>query len=94
MVDKALKKNFDRIELEEMIQVALLCTQFTSANRPKMSEVLRMLEGDGLAEKWEASQQRAETPRYRGGFDTPQRYADLIDESSLVVEAMELSGPR
>lgn len=94
MVDKALKKNFDRIELEEMIQVALLCTQFTSANRPKMSEVLRMLEGDGLAEKWEASQQRAETPRYQGGFDTPQRYSDLIDESSLVVEAMELSGPR
>lgn len=92
MVDKDLMKDFDRIELEEMVQVALLCTQFNAANRPKMSEVLRMLEGDGLAEKWEACQ-KFETPRYRA-FETPQKYSDLIDESSLVMEAMELSGPR
>ncbi|XP_031100249.1 protein NSP-INTERACTING KINASE 3-like [Ipomoea triloba] len=94
MVDKDLRTNFDRIELEEMVQVALLCTQFNPSHRPKMSEVLRMLEGDGLAEKWEASQ-RAETPRHRAhGNSLPQRYYDLIEESSLVVEAMELSGPR
>nr|GMD17038.1 protein NSP-INTERACTING KINASE 3 [Ipomoea batatas] len=94
MVDKDLRTNFDRIELEEMVQVALLCTQFNPSHRPKMCEVLRMLEGDGLAEKWEASQ-RAETPRHRAhGNSLPQRYYDLIEESSLVVEAMELSGPR
>lgn len=39
----------------EMLQVALLCTQYVPAHRPKMSEVVRMLEGDGLAEKWAAS---------------------------------------
>ena len=38
-----------------MLQVALLCTQFLPAHRPKMSEVVRMLEGDGLAEKWAAA---------------------------------------
>lgn len=93
MVDKDLKNNFDRIELEEMVQVALLCTQFIPTYRPKMSEVLRMLEGDDLAEKWEASQ-KVETPRYRTSENTPKRYSDYIEESSLVVEAMELSGPR
>ncbi|KAG5236228.1 protein NSP-INTERACTING KINASE [Salix suchowensis] len=93
MVDKDLRSNFDRIELEEMVQVALLCTQFNPSHRPKMSEVLKMLEGDGLAEKWEASQ-RAETPRIRSCENHPQRYSDYIEESSLVVEAMELSGPR
>nr|GMD97121.1 protein NSP-INTERACTING KINASE 3 [Ipomoea batatas] len=93
MVDKDLKNNFDRVELEEMVQVALLCTQFNPSHRPKMSEVLRMLEGDGLAEKWEASQ-RNDTPRYRTHENTPQRYSDFIEESSLIVEAMELSGPR
>lgn len=95
LVDKDLRNIFDRVELEEMVQVALLCTQFNPSNRPKMSEVLRMLEGDGLAEKWEASQQKVETPRYRP-FDNipPQRYSDFIEESSLVVEAIELSGPR
>lgn len=95
LVDKDMRNNFDRIELEEMVQVALLSTQFNPSNRPKMSEVLRMLEGDGLAEKWEASQ-KVETPRYNNRpFDNfPQRYSDFIEESSLVVEAIELSGPR
>ncbi|XP_074274448.1 protein NSP-INTERACTING KINASE 3-like [Silene latifolia] len=87
LVDKDLKSNYDRVELAEMVQVALLCTQFNPSQRPKMSEVLRMLEGDGLAEKWES-----ETPRSRSGEG--QRYSDYIEESSLVVEAMELSGPR
>nr|DAD45508.1 TPA_asm: hypothetical protein HUJ06_003738 [Nelumbo nucifera] len=56
LVDKDLRSNYDRIEVGEMVQVALLCTQYLPAHRPKMSEVVRMLEGDGLAEKWEASQ--------------------------------------
>ncbi|KAJ9176359.1 hypothetical protein P3X46_011679 [Hevea brasiliensis] len=93
LVDKDLKGNFDRIELEEMVQVALLCTQFNPSHRPKMSEVLKMLEGDGLAEKWEASQ-KIETPRMRSCENHGKKYSDFIEESSLVVEAMELSGPR
>lgn len=93
MVDKDLKGNFDRVELEEIVQVALLCTQFNPSCRPKMSEVLKMLEGDGLAEKWEASQE-VETPRFGSSETPPQRYSSFIEESSLVVEAMELSGPR
>eukprot|EP01018_Ginkgo_biloba_P009511 Gb_17558 [translate_table: standard] len=93
MVDKDLKVNFDSVELEEMVQVALLCTQFHPGYRPKMSEVVRMLEGDGLAERWEASQ-KVETPRYRGAEFIPRRYSELIEDSSLVVQAIELSGPR
>ncbi|XP_038999427.1 protein NSP-INTERACTING KINASE 3-like [Hibiscus syriacus] len=94
LVDKDLKGNFDRIELEETIQIALLCTQFNPLHRPRMSEVLRMLEGDRLVDKWEASQ-TIETPRSRSCDNPPlQRYSDFLDESSFVVEAMELSGPR
>ena len=94
MVDKDIKGNFDIVELEEMVQVALMCTQFNPKNRPKMSEVLKMLEGDdGFAERWEDSQ-RMETPRFRSCENPPQRYSDLIEESTLIVEAMELSGPR
>ncbi|MFQ6649869.1 hypothetical protein Gotur_023034 [Gossypium turneri] len=94
LVDKDLKNNYDRIELEEMVQVALLCTQYLPSQRPKMSEVVRMLEGDGLAEKWEASQ-KAEATRSRANeFSSSERYSDLTDDSSLLVQAMELSGPR
>ncbi|KAL2234929.1 UNVERIFIED_CONTAM: Protein NSP-INTERACTING KINASE 2 [Sesamum indicum] len=94
LVDKNFRNNYDPVELEEMVQVALLCTQFLPIHRPKMSEVVRMLEGDGLAEKWEASQ-RAEATRCRANeFSSSGRYSDLTDDSSLLVQAMELSGPR
>ncbi|KAB5538286.1 hypothetical protein DKX38_015819 [Salix brachista] len=94
LVDKDLKNNYDPIELDETVRVALLCTQYLPGQRPKMSEVVRMLEGDGLAEKWEASQ-RAEATRTRTiEFSSSERYSDLTDDSSLIVQAMELSGPR
>lgn len=95
MVDKDLGSNYDRVELEEMVQVALLCTQYHPSHRPRMSEVIRMLEGDGLAEKWEASQ-NVDTPKSVSSELIPPKFMDLAaaDESSLGLEAMELSGPR
>lgn len=94
LVDKDLRNNYDSIELQETVQVALLCTQYLPSQRPKMSEVVRMLEGDGLAEKWAASQ-RAESTRSRANeFSSSDRFSDLTDDSSLLVQEMELSGPR
>ncbi|KAA0031501.1 BRASSINOSTEROID INSENSITIVE 1-associated receptor kinase 1-like isoform X1 [Cucumis melo var. makuwa] len=53
LVDPDLGGNYVEEELEQVIQVAVLCTQSSPVERPKMSEVLQMLEGDGLAERWE-----------------------------------------
>ncbi|XP_030513192.1 protein NSP-INTERACTING KINASE 3-like isoform X2 [Rhodamnia argentea] len=92
MVDKNLGDDIKRLELEVMVKVALLCTKVNPLQRPKMSEVLKMFEDDGLADNQDASQ-RAETPRCLSGSSPPHRYADFIEEYSLV-EAMELSGPR
>lgn len=71
LVDQDLGPHYDRIEVAEMVQVALLCTQFQPSHRPRMSEVVRMLEGDGLAEKWEASNRPATAaPLHDGlGYD-------------------------
>ncbi|OIW04682.1 hypothetical protein TanjilG_00118 [Lupinus angustifolius] len=93
LVDNDLRNKYDRIELDEIVQVALLCTQYLPSNRPKMSEVIRMLEGDGLAEKWEASH-RAESTSRGHELSSSERYSDLTDDSSLLAQAMELSGPR
>ncbi|KAL8200639.1 hypothetical protein R6Q57_011978 [Mikania cordata] len=94
LIDKDLKKNYDRIELEEIVKVALLCTQYLPGHRPKMSEVVRMLEGDGLAEKWEASQGVESSTKFRTPeLSSSERYSDLTD-SSLLGQAIELSGPR
>ncbi|XP_047311496.1 protein NSP-INTERACTING KINASE 1-like [Impatiens glandulifera] len=94
LIDKDLKENYDGIELEETVKVALLCTQYLPGHRPKMSEVVRMLEGDGLAERWEISQ-RVDSTKYKPhDFSSSGRYSDLTDDSSLLVQAIELSGPR
>ncbi|XP_025820087.1 probable LRR receptor-like serine/threonine-protein kinase At2g23950 [Panicum hallii] len=70
LVDQDLGPHYDRIEVAEMVHVALLCTQFQPSHRPKMSEVVRMLEGDGLAEKWEATNRPAAPPCHDAlGYD-------------------------
>jgi hypothetical protein len=54
-VDQKLCSNYDNAKLEEMVQIVLLYTMYRSCHRPKMSEIVKMLEGeDGVAEKWEA----------------------------------------
>ncbi|KAJ8492831.1 hypothetical protein OPV22_014552 [Ensete ventricosum] len=93
IVDKDLKKSYDQGEFDEMVQVALLCTRYLPGDRPKMSEVVRMLEADGLAERGEVSHRVAARKIEVSEFSS-ERYSDLTDDSSLLIQAMELSGPR
>ncbi|XP_048439327.1 BRASSINOSTEROID INSENSITIVE 1-associated receptor kinase 1-like [Pyrus x bretschneideri] len=53
LVDFDLNRNYIDDQVEQLIQVALLCTQGSPRERPKMSEVVQMLEGNSLAERWE-----------------------------------------
>ncbi|KAJ3698244.1 hypothetical protein LUZ61_001949 [Rhynchospora tenuis] len=96
IVDKDLRNEsgygYDRVELEEMVRVALLCTQYLPARRPRMSEVVRMLEGDGLAERWEADASQPITNQHVSV--SLVSFSDVTDDSSVMVQAMELSGPR
>lgn len=84
--------NYDIEEVEKMIQVALLCTQSTPEDRPSMSEVVRMLEGEGLAERWEEWQQVEVTRRHE--YERLQRRFDWGDDSIHNQDAIELSGGR
>lgn len=93
LVDVDLKQKYDTVELEEMVQVALLCTQVSPSDRPKMSEVVRMLEGDGLAERWETWRE-AESRRIQEASLMPRKYYELVEDSTFDIEAVELSGPR
>lgn len=74
IVDPNLKQNYDGQEVEMMIQVALLCTQGSPEDRPKMAEVVRMLEGEGLAERWVEWQQVEHTRRQE--YERTQRRFD------------------
>ncbi|KAJ8571149.1 hypothetical protein K7X08_038121 [Anisodus acutangulus] len=93
LVDADLRGNYNEEEVEQLIQVALLCTQSTPTERPKMSEVVRMLEGDGLAERWEEWQKEE---MFRQDFNHVHHpHADwIIADSSSNIRPDELSGPR
>ncbi|XP_054821062.1 probable LRR receptor-like serine/threonine-protein kinase At5g10290 isoform X1 [Prosopis cineraria] len=92
IVDCNLNKNYNIQEVEMMIQVALLCTQASPEDRPAMSEVVRMLEGEGLAERWE-EWQHVEVIR-RQEYDRIQRRFDWGEDSVHNQDAIELSGGR
>lgn len=92
LVDPDLQNNYIEPEVEQLIQVALLCTQGSPMDRPKMSEVVRMLEGDGLAEKWE-EWQKEEVTNQEVEL-APYRTSQWILDSTDNLHACELSGPR
>ncbi|KAM3305553.1 BRASSINOSTEROID INSENSITIVE 1-associated receptor kinase 1 [Capsicum chinense] len=92
LVDPDLQNKYVEAEVEQLIQVALLCTQSNPMDRPKMSEVVRMLEGDGLAERWD-EWQKVEVLRQEVEL-APHPGSDWIVDSTENLHAVELSGPR
>ncbi|CAK9309219.1 unnamed protein product, partial [Citrullus colocynthis] len=97
LVDPNLGGNYVEEELEQVIQVALLCTQSSPLERPKMSEVLQMLEGDGLAERWEEWQKEESSRRNFNNMvhssHHQSRTPQFIDSTSHIAPDV-LSGPR
>ncbi|XP_056168300.1 probable LRR receptor-like serine/threonine-protein kinase At5g10290 isoform X1 [Syzygium oleosum] len=92
IVDRNLGRNYNMQEVEMMIQVALLCTQASPEERPAMSDVVRMLEGEGLAERWEEWQNVEVTRRQE--YERLQRRFDWGEDSMNNQDAIQLSGGR
>ncbi|XP_057851611.1 LRR receptor kinase SERK2 isoform X2 [Cryptomeria japonica] len=92
IVDENLKQNSDAREVETIIQVALLCTQISPEDRPTMSKVVRMLEGEGLEERWKEWQQ-VEVIRRQQNEMIPRRF-EWVENSLYNQDAIELSGGR
>ncbi|KAH7656274.1 Non-specific serine/threonine protein kinase protein [Dioscorea alata] len=65
IADPKLKNNYVKEEVESLIQIALLCIQDEPDHRPKMSEVVRMIQGNGPAERWVEQELDVEMALYR-----------------------------
>ncbi|KAL8136909.1 hypothetical protein V2J09_002910 [Rumex salicifolius] len=92
LVDTDLQGDYSQEEVEGLIQIALLCTQSSPMERPKMSEVVRMLEGEGLAERWEILQKE---DMFRHEFNRNNLpNGDFVFDSTYNLPNDELSGPR
>ncbi|WCJ27229.1 Leucine-rich repeat protein kinase family protein [Euphorbia peplus] len=93
IVDRDLRGCYDGVELETAVELALQCTQSHPNLRPKMSEVLKVLQGL-------AGQSGTEDPQFVSNtYDArtcsfSRNYSDIHEEHSFIIEAMELSGPR
>ncbi|GMN43521.1 hypothetical protein TIFTF001_012725 [Ficus carica] len=95
IVDRDLKGCFDPEELEKSVELALQCTQSNPNLRPKMSEILKVLEGlVGQSAPAEEPQGGANPGEARACSSFSKNYSDVHEESSFIIEAMELSGPR
>ncbi|KAK2978596.1 hypothetical protein RJ640_006715 [Escallonia rubra] len=92
LVDPDLQNEYVEAEVEQLIQVALLCMQGSPMDRPKMSEVVRMLEGDGLAERWD-EWQKVEVLRQEVDLASHPS-SDWLVDSTENLQAVELSVPR
>ncbi|EPS59195.1 hypothetical protein M569_15614, partial [Genlisea aurea] len=93
IVDANLGKGeYDLREVEMIVQVALLCTLPWPEDRPAMSEAVRMLEGEGLAERWEAWEHLETVRRFE--YERMQRRLEWGEDSVSIHEAIHLSGGR
>jgi serine/threonine protein kinase len=88
IVDENLKE-YDPKEVETLVQVALLCTQGSPEDRPKMAEVVSMLQGEDLAERW-AEWEQLEEVRNQECSLLSHRF-EWADESTNDQEAVQLS---
>lgn len=96
LVDRDLKGSFEAEELEKVVQVALQCTQSNPNLRPRMSEVMKILEAIAGQSVHQEESQQATSNQYEGrSFSFSRNLSGGIhDQSSFVIEAIELSGPR
>ncbi|KAI6696870.1 hypothetical protein NL676_016989 [Syzygium grande] len=97
LVDPDLQGEYDQEEMEKVIQLALLCTQTIPRGRPSMAQVVRILEGHSIEERWEqyrywkGYQSYLECLSYSGQF---RSHEYILDDSSSLLSPEELSGPR
>lgn len=83
---------YDSKEVETMLQVALLCTQGSPEERPKMGEVIHMLRGQDLAERW-AEWEQVEEVRNQEFSRMSHQFA-WGEDSTQDQEAIQLSRAR
>ncbi|XP_060212369.1 probable LRR receptor-like serine/threonine-protein kinase At5g63710 isoform X2 [Lycium barbarum] len=85
-------KTYDSKVVETILQVALLCTQSSPEERPKMAEVITMLKGVGLAEKWAEWEQLEEVRNQQ--FSLMSQQFMWAEDSTHDQEAIQLSQAR
>ncbi|GAB2298582.1 hypothetical protein Dimus_032649 [Dionaea muscipula] len=95
VVDRDLKDCIiDAVVVEKIVEVAMLCTQSDPRLRPKMSEVLKVLESISGQLGQSNEPPGSANPRDRRSSSGGGSSSSMAEERSFYFEATELSGPR
>lgn len=95
IVDRNLGCVYNLEELEKVIKIALLCTHMDPDQRPAMSEVVQMLEGEIVpAERWEEWQLAELKRRQQHEIRQQGKLFNFSEDSLNIQEAIELSTGR
>ncbi|XP_058199769.1 probable LRR receptor-like serine/threonine-protein kinase At5g45780 [Rhododendron vialii] len=94
LVDRDLKGCFKSDELEKAVEVALHCTRPNPNFRPKMSDVFKVLESIAGKPGHTEESQGVKNSCDGQTCTFSQNYGTIREESSFIVESIELSGPR
>lgn len=95
ILDRNMDYVYDFQELANIIQIALLCTHMDPDQRPAMSEVVHMLEGNTVpTDRWEEWQIAELTRRQQYENRQHHNLFSFSEESLNIHEAIELSGGR
>lgn len=86
--------SYDPKEVEVIVQVALLCTQNAPEDRPRMAEVVKMLQGVGLSDRWAEWETLEETRNQELQISLMTHRLAWMDESMDEQEAVQLSSAR
>lgn len=84
--------SYNNREVETILQVAILCTQSSPEDRPKMAQVVSMLQGIGLLERW-AEWEQLEQVRIQE-FSLVSHKFLWAEDSTHDQEAIQLSQAR
>ncbi|TVU00520.1 hypothetical protein EJB05_54046 [Eragrostis curvula] len=95
IVDHNLGGVYNVEQLERITQIALICTHLEPDQRPAMSEVVQMLEGDFVPEeRWEEWQRVELNRRQQHEMRQQRKLFGFSEESLSIQEAIELSAGR
>ncbi|KAL2243339.1 proline-rich receptor-like protein kinase PERK1 isoform X1 [Sesamum indicum] len=99
VADPRLQKDYDSIEMPRMVACASVCVRHLARRRPRMSQIIRALEGnlsldelsEGVQPGHSAIYDSHGSSDYDASYDTIQYKEDLIKFRKMALESVEIT---
>nr|GEU92216.1 proline-rich receptor-like protein kinase PERK1 [Tanacetum cinerariifolium] len=91
IVDSRLPRNYNHSEMARMVSCAAVCVRHSARRRPKMSQVVRALEGDASLSDLDEGIKPGHSSVYNGSsdYDTAQYNVDMAKFRKMALETQE-----